>query len=165
MTRFSALLPEFDQEMANTRKLLELLPDDKLEWQAHPKLNSLGWVAHHLSDIPGWAVSIVTADEFDASQEAPPNPRSSRQENLDIFDANVANARPALSRAPDEDFDKPWRLLYQGEVLFELPKGAVIRTWVLNHIIHHRAHLCVYYRLNEISYPGMYGPTADETLA
>lgn len=166
MTIAQSLLPEFDQEMAGTRKVLERVPDDKLDWKAHPKSNTIGWVATHLGNIPTWVGYTLHQDSLDVN---PPGGTAmkatlgqSRQEILERFDKNVADARQDLAAADDAAFGKPWTLLSQGKEVFTLPKGAIVRTFVLNHMIHHRAHLCVYLRLNDIPVPGLYGPSADD---
>jgi len=166
MTYSETILPEFDREMASTRKVLERVPEDKLEWQAHPRSHTIGWNANHLAELPGWAVGTLGGASLDM---APPggepyrSPRlTKRREILDLFDRNVAEARAALAAARDEEMVQPWSLLKAGETLFTMPKAAVIRSFVLNHIIHHRAILCVYLRLNDIPVPGMYGPSGDE---
>ena len=166
MTIAESILPEFDMEMAGTRKALERIPDDKLDWKAHEKSNTMGWVASHLAEIPGWVVGALTQEAWDIN---PPDGepyrtpvRTSCQEILDLFDANVASARKQIAETPDEEFGKPWSLLSGGETLLTMPKMAVIRTWVLNHTIHHRAHLCVYLRLNDLPVPALYGPSGDE---
>jgi len=159
------LLPEFDQEMAGTRKVLERVPDDKLEWKAHPKSNTIGWVATHLANIPSWTGYTLTQDSLDINPGGKPfiaPPAKSVREILDRFDKNVATARQQIAAAEDAEFSRPWTLINNGTKVFTLPKGAVLRSFVLNHIIHHRAHLCVYLRLNEIPVPGLYGPSADE---
>ena len=167
MTIGQSMLPEFDNEMANTRRVLERVPEDKLDWKAHPKSNTIGWVAMHLANIPTWIGYTLNQDSLDLnpSGEAPvvaPIAKS-RQEILDNFDKNVAEARRLLESADDAEFAKPWTLLNHGAEIFTMPKGAIIRTFVLNHIIHHRAILCVYLRLNDIPVPGLYGPSADES--
>jgi uncharacterized damage-inducible protein DinB len=161
-----AALPEFDHEMASTRKVLERIPDDKLDWQAHPKSHTIGWNANHLADLPNWLVVTLTAPSLDiAPVDGPryqiPN-RTSREEILELFDRNVASARKAIAEATDEEMGHPWSLLRAGQPIFTLPRSAVVRSMVLNHIIHHRAILCVYLRLNDIPVPGMYGPSGDE---
>lgn len=165
MTFGEALLPEFDQEMAGTRKVLERIPDDKLDWKAHPKSNTIGWVATHLANIPRWTGYTLDRDSLDinpgGSAFVAPLAKS-RQECLELFDKNVAQARQDLASAAEAVFSQPWTLLSNSVEIFTLPKSAVLRTFVLNHIIHHRAHLCVYLRLNEIPVPGLYGPSADE---
>lgn len=161
-----SLLPEFDHEMANARKVLERIPEDKLGWKAHEKSNTIGWVGMHLAEIPGWADVALNRDSLDVD---PPGgqpyrtpPAASRQAILERFDKNVAAARAAIAAAPDEQFFKPWSLLKGGETIFTMPRMAVLRSFVLSHTIHHRAHLCVYLRLNDISVPALYGPSADE---
>ena len=168
MSLSQALLPEFDREMANTRKVLERVPGDKLDWKAHEKSNTIGWVAMHLADIPGWVQMTLGQDSLDL---APPGAEPYRAPAvepvpaiLERFDKNVAAGRAVLAAAKDEDFAKPWSLLRGGTVLFTMPRGVVLRSFVLSHIIHHRAHLCVYLRLNDVPVPGLYGPSADETV-
>jgi uncharacterized damage-inducible protein DinB len=157
-----ALLPEFDNEMANTRKSLERVPDDKLSFKPHAKSMTLGGLATHLSTINGWAEAIVGADSFDVSN-APPNPElKSRSEFLAAFDKNAAAARKILAGASDAQLLKPWALLSKGQTVFTLPRIAVLRSFVMNHTIHHRAQLGVYLRLNDIPVPSIYGPSADE---
>jgi uncharacterized damage-inducible protein DinB len=161
-----SILPEFDQEMANTRKVLERVPEDKLDWRAHPKSNTIGWNANHLAEMPGWVEGTLTQPSWDV---APPggggyqSPKlMTRKEILDVFDRNVAAARKAIAAVKDEDVMQPWSLLQGGKALFTMPRAAVIRGFVLNHMIHHRAILCVYLRLNNVPVPGMYGPSGDE---
>jgi uncharacterized damage-inducible protein DinB len=165
MTSAESILPEFDQEMASTRKVLERLPDDKLDWRAEPKSNTIGWNANHLAEILGWVPGILTAPAWDiaplggAPYQAPK--LTSRRDILDLFDRNVAAARQSLSVVKDETMGTMWSLLAAGTPIFTLPRSMVMRRFVLNHLIHHRAHLCVYLRLNDIAVPGMYHPTAD----
>ncbi|AMV19054.1 DinB family protein [Planctomyces sp. SH-PL14] len=160
------LLPEFDQEMAGTRKVLERIPDDKLDWKAHPKSNTIRWVGTHLATIPSWTGYTLHQDSLDVNPPGGPElkttPAASRQEILDRFDQNVAQARKDIETTADAEFMKPWTLINNGTRIFTLPKAAVLRSFVLNHIIHHRAHLCVYLRLNDIPVPGLYGPSGDE---
>ncbi len=160
------LVPEFDQEMASTRKTLERVPDDKLEWKAHPKSNSIVWVARHLAEIPGWTALTLNSPSLDLNppggEPYKPSTAGSRDEILALFDKNVAAARQSLEAANDATFAEPWSLLSGGQVIFTMPKYNVVRTMILNHTVHHRAHLLVYLRLNEIPVPGMYGPSGDE---
>jgi uncharacterized damage-inducible protein DinB len=162
-----ALLPEFDMEYANTRKMIERVPDDKLAWKPHEKSFSLGDLATHLTELPLWMTVIFEQDSFDV---APPDGKkqqrskvASRQEILAMFDKSVAAARSVLERATDEKLMQPWSLLKAGQTLFTMPKIAIVRSFVMNHTIHHRAQLGVYLRLNDVPVPGMYGPSADET--
>jgi uncharacterized damage-inducible protein DinB len=166
MSYAEALLPEFDQEMANTRKVLERIPDDKLGWKPHPKSNTIGWNANHLADIPNWLVMTLTKPSVDIAPPGGPKYElpalTSRKEIVDLFDRNVAAGRKAITEARDEEMGQPWKLLRAGQVMFTMPRAAVVRGFVLNHMIHHRAHLCVYLRLNDIPVPGMYGPSGDD---
>ncbi len=166
MSLSQALLPEFDIEMGNTRRVLERIPDDKLDWKAHPKSNTIGWVGAHLAELPGWTAMILTKDSLDVAPVGGEPYRtplaSSRQNILERFDKRVAEARAAIAAATDEQFAQPWSLLQAGNTIFTLPRAAVLRSFVLNHMIHHRAHLCVYLRLNDVAVPALYGPSADE---
>lgn len=166
MTIAASLLPEYDQEMAGTRKTLERIPEDKLDWKAHPKSNTIGWVSCHLAEIPGYVEGTMQQDFFDIH---PPGGEpyqtpifKTRREILEAFDRNVAAGRKALAAAPDADFGKAWSLKAGGQDLITMTKGEVIRGFVLSHMIHHRAHLCVYLRLNGVPVPALYGPSGDE---
>ena len=166
MTIAQTFLPEFEREMASTRKVLERVPDDKLDWKAHPKSNTIGWNANHLAEIPGWVAGTLQQDSWDLDPvdgERYQSPEfTSRQEILDLFDKNVAAAREALAATPDDAFGQEWSLKAQGKALFTMPRYDVIRSFVINHIVHHRAILTVYYRLNDIPVPALYGPSGDE---
>ena len=128
MTYAETLLPEFDQEMANTRKILDRLPDDKLEWQAHPKSHTIGWNANHVADIPNWLVAVLTTPSLDIAPvggEPYESPQlTSREEILGLFDKNVAAAREAISKAKDEEVGQPWTLLQGGDPIFTMPLRA-----------------------------------------
>jgi uncharacterized damage-inducible protein DinB len=160
------LLPEFDQEMANTRKTLERLPDDKFNWKPHEKSMTMGRLATHLAELSGWAISVVEKEALDlAPPDGPAQQRaaaSSRKEILALFDSNVAAARAAISRASDDLLSQTWTLFVGGNKIFSLPRIRVLRSTVLNHSIHHRAQLGVYLRLNNLPVPAIYGPSADE---
>jgi uncharacterized damage-inducible protein DinB len=166
MTISEMLLPEFDQEMANTRKTLERVPDDKLGWKPHPKSFAMGPLAQHITNMVGWATDTIEKDSFDVAPPGQPPyqtpPINSRAEVLDAFDQSVARARTALAGANDEHMLKPWSLLAGGKTVMTMPRVVVIRSFVLNHTIHHRAQLGVYLRLNDIAVPSIYGPSADE---
>ncbi len=163
MSYAETMLPEFEHEMANTRKVLECLADDKLDWQAHPTTKSIGWNANHLAEIAGWVEGTLTQLTWDVAPvdgEPYQSPAlTTRKEILDLFDRNVAAARQAISTVKDEELGKSWSLLQGGQPIFTMPRAAVIRSFVINHLIHHRAHLSVYLRLNDISVPEMYGPS------
>ena len=161
-----SMLPEFEMEMAGTRKVLERIPDDKFDWKIHDKSNTIGWVANHLADIAGWVQGTINEDTLDI-EPVEGQPYQSPTETtttaiLALFDKNVAQGREVLSTVEDATLFENWSLLKGGETLLTMPRLAVLRTWVLNHTIHHRAHLCVYLRMNDIPIPGLYGPSADE---
>ncbi|HTV58382.1 MAG TPA: DinB family protein [Verrucomicrobiae bacterium] len=161
-----AILPEFDNEMAGTRKTLERVPEDKPDWKPHDKSMKLGRLAAHLAELPTWASLSLAQDSLDIAPPgaAPRDPAvmTSRRELLDAFDKNVASARAAIAAASDETFMQPWTLLKGGQKIMTIPRIAVVRNFVLNHAIHHRAQLGVYLRLNDIPVPSIYGPSADE---
>jgi uncharacterized damage-inducible protein DinB len=157
-----ALLPEFDQEMQTTRRTLERLPEDKLTWKPHDKSMSLGQLATHLATLGHWADSIVGMDSFDVST-APPTPQlNSRAEILAAFDASTATAHKAIASASDAAMMKAWSLRAGDKTIFTLPRIAVFRAFILNHLIHHRGQFSVYLRLNNVPVPAIYGPSADE---
>ena len=161
-----ALLPEFDQEMATTRKTLERVPEDKFGWKPHEKSFSMGHLARHLANLPNWTNLMLEKDSLDIAPIDGPKATTpeakSRKELLEIFDKNLKGARAALAVATDDLMAQPWSLQAGGQTLFTLPKAAVLRTWVMNHSIHHRAQLGVYLRLNDVPVPAVYGPSADE---
>jgi uncharacterized damage-inducible protein DinB len=160
------LLPEFDHEMATTRKVLERIPDDKLSWKPHEKSMTLGGLATHLSNIPSWTRNTFEKDELDvAPSGAPPyrlEEKKSRREVLEAFDQNVTEARAAIEAATDENWQGKWSLLMTGKTIFTLPRPAVWRGFIMSHSIHHRAQLAVYLRLLDVPVPSIYGPSADE---
>jgi uncharacterized damage-inducible protein DinB len=155
-----SFVPEFDQEMATTRKALERVPSDKGAWKPHPKSFALGHLAQLIAGMPGWITNMVTSTELDLSKQAGYSLEST-ETLVARFDKLVAEARAALLAATESDFDVPWSLKQGGHVLFTLPRGANIRS-TLNHLIHHRGQLSVYFRLVDVPVPSMYGPTADE---
>jgi uncharacterized damage-inducible protein DinB len=161
-----ALLPEFDQEMANTRKSLERIPGEKFDWKPHEKSMTLGGLATHIANLPSWTVFTIDQDNFDIAPPGSPPPHLdpviSVQAALDQFEKNVTDARAAIAKCSDERFLRTWSLLAGGETVFTMPRIAVVRSMVMNHLIHHRAQLGVYLRLNDVTVPSLYGPTADE---
>ena len=160
-----ALLPEFDQEMANTRKTLERVPDEKFDWKPHEKSFPMGGLSTHLANLPSWASVTIDQDSLDLAPNGEVvrmSPLKSRAEVLEMFDKNVVAARYAIAGASDEHLFQPWTLLSNGKTILTLPRVACLRSFVMNHIIHHRAQLGVYLRLNDIPVPSIYGPSADE---
>ena len=162
------LLPEFDQEMANTRKTLARLPDEKFTWKPHEKSMAMGQLGTHIANLLTWAVLTIKDDSFDMAPPNAPAPRApethSTGELLETFESNLVAAREAIASASNEDLMKTWTLLTGGQAIFSLPKIAVLRSFVMNHIIHHRAQLTVYLRLTDVPVPSLYGPSADESL-
>jgi uncharacterized damage-inducible protein DinB len=156
------LLPEFDEEMKNTRKILECVPDGKFDYQPHPKSMSLGRLATHVAEVPSWTAFTLDSDVFDMPPDFKPRLATSRAELLSIFDKSVADARPKIIAATDEDWQKIWTFKFAGKTVMSMPKSVVMRSTIMNHLIHHRAQLGVFLRLNEVAIPGMYGPSADE---
>lgn len=168
MSIADSMLMEFDHEMANTRKVLERVPEDRFDWAPHEKSMKLGRLTSHLATLPTWAAETLNNDELDLAppgQTPQPSPSyDTRQKALDAFDKNVADARAAIASATDERMMGPWSLLMGGQKLFTLPRAAVLRSFVMNHNIHHRAQLGVYLRMNDVPVPQTFGPTADERM-
>jgi uncharacterized damage-inducible protein DinB len=156
------LLPEFDEEMKNTRKLLELVPDDKFDYQPHPKSMTLGRLATHVAEMPSWTTFTLEQEELDLPPDFKPQFAASRKELLEMFDKNVASARTRIAAASDTEWEKIWTLKFAGNTIMSVPRSVVMRSTIMNHIIHHRAQLGVFLRLNNVEIPGMYGPSADE---
>ena len=167
MTIGQMMLGEFDNEMGNTRKVLERVPDEKWNWKPHEKSGTVGWLASHVGNLPGWATMTLETEQLDyAPVDGPsyqPPKITNRKELLAEFDKNVVEARAAIGKASDEDMMKSWTLLAGGKAIFTMPRVACLRGVVMNHLIHHRAQLTVYYRLLDVAVPGLYGPSADET--
>jgi len=160
MSIAGTLLPEFDQEMATTRRLLERVPTDKGSWKPHPKSFPLGHLAQLVSWMPGWIANTVRESGLDLAT-APKYSFETTETLLKEFDRNVRAAREALAASQDADYAALWSLKRGDRVLFTAPRGTVVRNHI-NHLIHHRGQLTVYLRLNDVPLPPIYGPTADE---
>lgn len=160
------LLPELDREMGVTRRLLERLPEGRFAWQPHPKSMTLGRLAEHLAELPGWASVAITQSAVDMKAGRPPGYQSpaTREAVLALFDANVKSAREALAGRTDAELLAPWSLLRGGQTLFTMPKAAVLRSFVFNHLVHHRGQLTVYLRMHDVPVPSIYGPSGDEAV-
>jgi uncharacterized damage-inducible protein DinB len=161
-----SLLPEFDMEIANTRKTLERVPEGKADYKPHEKSMPMGRLAGHLSEIPMWATMTLSQDELDMNPAGgtpyAPAVMSSRQELLARFDDEVKKARATLASTSDEAMMKTWTLKNNGQKVMAMPRVAVMRGFVMNHMVHHRAQLGVYLRMNNVPVPSIYGPSADE---
>lgn len=155
------LLPEFDQEMASTRRVIERVPDDKAEWKPHPKSFSLAHLAQLLAWLPGWIGQTLTSTELDLSSGGGYSNESTKT-LLNLFDENVRKSRAAIAAAKDADYDVTWSLKMKGQVLFSAPRGDVVRQHI-SHLSHHRGQMTVYLRLLDVPVPSVYGPTADES--
>jgi uncharacterized damage-inducible protein DinB len=155
-----SLLPEFDVEMATTRRVLERVPSDKGEWKPHPKSFAIGHLAQLLSWMPGWITQTLKSTELDLAGSAGYS-KESTESLLALFDKNVKEARAALQSTGDADLDVSWSLKRAGQVLFTQPRAAVVRQHI-NHLVHHRGQMSVYLRLLDVPVPSIYGPTADE---
>ena len=163
MTTAEMLLPEFDQEMATTRRLLERVPGEKGTWKPHEKSFSLGHLAQLVSSMPGWITNTLTKDSLDLAS-SPGYSYEKTESLLESFDKNVREAREAIESSTDSDFGQPWSLKMGEKVLMTLPRGATTRQHI-NHLVHHRGQLSVYLRLLDVAIPSIYGPTADEPWA
>jgi uncharacterized damage-inducible protein DinB len=162
-----ALLAELDHEAATTRRLLERVPEQAFGWKPHEKSMSLGQLAGHLSNLPSWGRSILTLESFDLADigdggrpKAPP----SREWLLKNFDDNIAGTRQLIAAAGDSEMLARWSLKRGGQEMFSMPRLAALRSFVMNHMIHHRGQLTVYLRLQNVPLPPVYGPTADEAF-
>lgn len=161
-----SLLPEYDQEIAGARRTLERVPADKFDWQPHPKSLSMISLAAHMAGLPTLATLTITRDEVDTAPGGPMEPPPQPVDTAELvarLDRTAGEARAALAGASDAELMKPWSMLTNGTTIFTLPKVVVLRSFVMNHLIHHRAQLGVYLRMNDISVPSLYGPSADES--
>jgi uncharacterized damage-inducible protein DinB len=158
------LIAEYDREAASTRKTLEAIPDDAdPTWKPHDKSMALGRLAAHVSDTTGdWAIHTLTTDRLDWSPDMKSVDPATKKDLLARFDKQVAEAKPALAAMTPAKWDSNWKFVAGDQTWIDDTKYSVWRTWVLNHLVHHRAQLGVYLRLLDKKVPGMYGPSADE---
>lgn len=162
----AALLAELEQEARSTRRVLERVPEDRLDWRPHVKSKSLGELADHVASIPGFVSQMATREGHDPSKPSAPAAKSaSRAEILSRLDASLERARSVISSLPDDQVMAPFTLRFEGRELFTIPKIGVLRTLLLNHWYHHRGQLTVYLRLLDIPVPAVYGRSADEMFA
>jgi uncharacterized damage-inducible protein DinB len=156
------LLPEFEAEAKNTRRLLELVPETEFGYQPHTKSMSLGRLASHISELPQWVAGTLNEDGLDLQPGAQPYIAKSRAALLDTFDNAVAEAQKSLAGADDARMLGTWTFSFAGKPQFSNPRYIILRNFVFSHLVHHRAQLGVYLRLKDVEFPGMYGPSADE---
>ena len=166
MPLIDSLLPEFDREMGLTRRALERVPDGKFDWKPHPASVTLGRLAEHLTEMPMWASKTMDQRELEATKQRPADyqPPSTRAAVLAQFDASYRAARLHLVNKTDAELAAPWTLKNGGKEVFTAPKATVMRNFVLNHMIHHRAQLTVYFRMLGVPVPSIYGPSGDEPM-
>lgn len=163
MKLIDSLITEFDHEAQTTRKHLERLPEDKLDWRPHEKSFTAGALASHITELVGWTDAIFNQNEIDFDPATfKPYVATSLADLLKTFDDNVAKGKQALAGATDDTLNQLWSFKIMGRVRFEKPKAAVFRDFTLSHMIHHRGQLSVYLRLLDVAVPGSYGPSADE---
>lgn len=158
-----SLLPEFDHEMRLTRRVLERVPVEQGDFKPHERSFSMLQLATHVANLPLWGLITLTTDGLDVASPQPQPPLvKSTPELLAFFDGNVAKARPVLAGMSDEAFQARWTLRDGTREVFSMPKVTVFRSYVMNHVIHHRGQLTVYLRMQDVPVPGCYGPSADE---
>jgi uncharacterized damage-inducible protein DinB len=162
MPIIDAFLPEYDHEVATTRKLLERVPDGKFDWKPHDKSMSLGQLASHLATMLSWGAETINQSEVDVAGPFTPPRLDTRADLVAQFDKEAAATRAAIAGASDAALMAPWSLKREGKTIFTMPKVAVLRSFVMNHMIHHRGQLSVYLRLHDVPVPSIYGPSADE---
>ncbi len=166
MPLIDSLLPEFDREMGQTRKVLDRVPDGQFDWRPHPTSVTLGRLAEHLAEMPLWATTTMAQSELDmltARQVGYTSP-GTRAEVLAMFDGNLKTGRTNLVNKTDGEFDAPWKLKAGGKEVFTMPKASVMRFFVLNHMVHHRGQMAVYLRMLGVRIPSIYGPSGDEQM-
>lgn len=162
MPTVKELLQELEQEAPATRRVLARVPAEKFDWRPHERSMSLGQLANHLASLPYGIVSATLQGSFDPGALPPPAAPESTEAILATFDKGMDYARAQLGKMPDADLGIPWRLVRGDKELMSIPRGAALRSILLNHSYHHRGQLTVYLRLNGIPLPSVYGPTADE---
>jgi uncharacterized damage-inducible protein DinB len=165
MAIVDSLLPEYDHELATTRRLLERVPEAEFGWKPHPRSMTLGELAGHVANLPFWCSATMSAPFYDlvaGEKETKLEAPASRDVMLKEFDERVKNARASLAKASDAEMMATWALKQGDHEIFSMPRVAAIRSFVMNHLIHHRGQLSVYLRLKDVPLPPIYGPTADE---
>jgi uncharacterized damage-inducible protein DinB len=159
------LLLELDVEIKKTRTTLERVPADKKEFAPHAKSMPLGKLAPHVAQLAGFGLTILTTPELDFSKGSiKPLPFESTAQLVKAFDEGAEKVRAALQATPEAAWTEPWKLSFQGKTIFEGARFLAYREMFLNHLVHHRAQLGVYLRLNEKPVPATYGPSADDTM-
>ncbi|MXX35909.1 MAG: damage-inducible protein DinB [Gemmatimonadetes bacterium] len=160
-----SILPAFNQIVDGTKSVLAAVPEDQLDWRPHDKSWKLGELATHLANLPSWTMATLSVSEFDISPAGggppPMAALTTGAEMVAALEENAAAARGAIENCTDADLASPWTMLVAGEARFTLPKAVVLRTFIMDHMIHHRAQLGVYLRMLDVPVPQLFGPTAD----
>ena len=165
MTISEILLQDFDVEMKGIRTTLERIPENNPDFKCHDKSMPMGRLAVHVATLPRFATTILTTDSMDlAAEKFPSMVFESREKLLADFDALAAEARTALANSSDEHLQKNWKMSWGDKVIADAPRSLLYRTMFFNHVIHHRAQLGVYLRLNDQPVPPLYGPSADDRM-
>lgn len=162
MTQIKCIAQELEYESNATRKLLERIPEEHLEWRPHPKSFTLGGLASHIAESPGWVRGTFDTETFELPADYKPYVGASKSEILCTFDANLADALEVLNNATDEEANAMWKMTQGGNVIMEMPRITCMRSMILNHLYHHRGQLTVYLRMKDVPLPATYGPSADE---
>lgn len=163
MTTSQLFLAELEKESASTKKMLERVPADKFDWQPHEKSFSMGKLATHIAEIPGWTELMITSNELDfGNMKYTPPVVNTSKDLMKVFEENLSKAKEQLAKAEESKYDDNWTMRHGEQIYFTMSKRDVVRTWVMNHVVHHRAQLGVYLRLLDLPVPGMYGPSADD---
>jgi uncharacterized damage-inducible protein DinB len=162
-TAVDAIVQEFEQESATTRRLLKRVPADQLSWKPHPKSMSLGQLALHIAQGPGFLIGWAAADSSEVPDSAGPSEATSVEQILSTHDQGVDTVKKTLGRLGDSGLQGICKVTKGGATLIEMPKKGLVRTLVLNHLVHHRGQLSVYLRLLNVPVPSIYGPSADES--
>ena len=162
MATVKELLQELEQEAPATRRVLARVPAAKFEWRPHERSMTMGQLANHLAGLPRGIVYATSLPSFDPGALPPPEAPESTEALLARFDSGMQFARETLGNMPDADLATPWKIMRGEQRVLEMPRGAALRTILLNHSYHHRGQLTVYLRINDIPLPSVYGPSADE---
>jgi len=162
MSPTDALVAELDQEFASTRSVLQAVPADRLSYRPHDKSFPLGDLCLHVANTVGWGATTLQTEELDTATFVMPQSPKTPDDFLSLFEENTKVFREALSTSSPEALMVPWTLRTGDQAHFTLPRAAVLRTFVLNHLYHHRGQLTVYLRLIDVPVPGVYGPSADD---
>ena len=165
MSTKTALLAELKHEAVNTRKMIERVPTEKLQWRPHAKSMTIGRLATHIAELPLWFERIVNTDEFDFGKAVfGRDTKENTEMILQLFDERLREAVSTLEHADDEILNGQWNARRNEQLILQLPKKVALRNFAYNHVYHHRGQLSVYLRLLDIGVPGMYGPSADEKM-